>query len=93
MEEDGLVEQLQRLFQDAVNQHGIAYPKSGAPDEEWPLWYAEHLIVDLGKALNATFSKSELVYLLVLAERQRLLESPGSEWTRYYAQFFAKRYD
>ncbi len=90
--EEGLVEDLQHLFQKAVNDHGVAYPRTGAPDVEWPLWYADYLMVDLGKALNATFSKSELVYLLVLAERRRMLDSPGSEWTRYFARFFAQRY-
>ncbi len=92
MVEDGLIERLRILFQNTVNQHHVAYQSTQGEDTEWPLWYANFLLADLGKELNATFTKSELVYLLVLAERQRQIEAPGSEWTIYYARFFAERY-
>ena len=56
------------------------------------MWYADYLMVDLGKMLNATFTRSELIYLLILVEKKRALEAPGADWAAYYARFFAERY-
>jgi hypothetical protein len=42
--------------------------------------------------LRAEFTQSELVYLLVLVDRERALHAPGAEWTDYYARFFLARY-
>jgi hypothetical protein len=89
---DTLFEQLRTMFQETVNQHHQAYQESGGEDPEWPLWYADYLLADLGKLLNATFTKSELIYLLILVEKQRSLQAPGSDWATYYARFFSERY-
>ncbi len=86
-----MFEQLRTIFQKAVNQHRN-YLEAEGEDPEWPLWYADYLMADLGKALNATFTKSELIYLLILVERQRALQAPGSDWATYYARFFNERY-
>ena len=42
--------------------------------------------------LGATFTRSELVYLLVLAEAERAAVAPGASWAPFYATFFADRY-
>lgn len=86
-----MFEPLRSLFQKAVNQHRIHLETEGE-DPEWPLWYADYLMAELGKVLNATFTKSELIYLLILVERQRALQAPGSDWATYYARFFSERY-
>ena len=46
----------------------------------------------LSKRLNARFSKSELVYLLLAADREREFRAPGADWPGYYAKFFYDRY-
>jgi hypothetical protein len=46
----------------------------------------------LGNLLNAKFTKSELVYLLVMVEKERGMMAPGSDWARYYANFLIERY-
>jgi hypothetical protein len=89
---DPLFEKLRSLFQETVNHHHQAYLESEGEDPEWPLWYADYLLADLGKLLNATFTKSELIYLLILVEKQRGLQAPGSDWATYYARFFSERY-
>ena len=42
--------------------------------------------------MKVEFTKSELVYLLVLVNKEQAVKDPGSDWTEYYAQFFAERY-
>lgn len=87
-----MLEQLRAMFQETVKAHHQAYQESGGEDPEWPLWYADHLMAGLGKILNATFTKSELIYLLMLVEKERSLKAPGSDWATYYARFFDDRY-
>ncbi|MFZ0893194.1 MAG: hypothetical protein WAZ77_01710 [Candidatus Nitrosopolaris sp.] len=42
--------------------------------------------------LNANFTKSELVYMLVSAEKENGYEAPGAEWIKFYSKFFIERY-
>ena len=92
MVEQTLFEKLRTLFQETVNKHHQEFIETSGADPEWPMWYANYLIGDLGKLLNATFTKSEVIYLLIRVERMRELEAPGSDWATYYARFFAERY-
>ncbi len=46
----------------------------------------------LTKRLKAKFTKSELVYLLVAADREQEFRAPGADWPGYYAKFFYDRY-
>jgi hypothetical protein len=46
----------------------------------------------LGEVLSASFTKSELVYLFVLADKEQMLRAPGADWAGYYARFFAERF-
>jgi hypothetical protein len=36
--------------------------------------------------------KSDLIYLLVLVDKQQMSEAPGAKWENYYADFFVNRY-
>ncbi|MBI2487371.1 MAG: hypothetical protein HYW01_10535 [Deltaproteobacteria bacterium] len=85
-------EQLEDLFQKTGNAHHKTFIKTDGEDPEWPLWYADYLLEKLGKLLNAKFTKSELVYLLVMVEKERAMMAPGSNWPTYYANFFIERY-
>ena len=44
------------------------------------------------RASGRTFSKSELVYLLVAANREQEFRAPGADLPGYYAKFFYDRY-
>jgi hypothetical protein len=87
-----IAEQLEDIFRKTGSTHHQAFIKTNGEDPDWPLWYADYLIEKLGRLLNAKFTKSELVYLLVMAEKERVLMAPGADWPRYYANFFMERY-
>ena len=46
----------------------------------------------LAPLLEASFTKSELVYLLIWVANEQPLDAPGADWARYYADFFIQRY-
>lgn len=87
-----IAEQLEDLFRKTEAEHHKAFIKTDGEDPDWPLWYADYLKEKLVKLLDAKFTKSELVYLLVMAEKERALMAPGADWPRYYANFFIDRY-
>ena len=85
-------DELVALFQQAGTAHHQAYAASDGADPEWPLWYADFLKEKLAGLLGATFTKSELVYLLVRVSNEQPLDAPGADWARYYARFFIRHY-
>lgn len=87
-----LPETLADLLMNTGKAHHQAFIEVDGADPDWPLWYADHLREPLGEQLGATFTKSELVYLLVLAEKERNLMAPGARWPQYYAGFLIDRY-
>ncbi len=87
-----IAEKFEDLFRKTGSELHKAFIKTNGEDPEWPLWYAEYLFEKLAKLLNAKFTKSELVYLLVMVEKERALMAPGADWPRYYANFFIERY-
>lgn len=92
MGEQDLTRQLEDLFRATGEAHHQAYIETDGADPEWPLWYAEYLRERLGPLLGATFTKSELVYLLIWVANEQPLDAPGVDWARYYASFFIQRY-
>lgn len=92
MTEMDLARQLEELFHEVGAAHHQAYLETDGADPEWPLWYADYLRDKLGSLLDASFTKSELVYLLVLLSHEQPLSAPGANWARYYAKFFIRLY-
>jgi hypothetical protein len=92
MSEPDLVRQLEDFFRETGEAHHRAYIETDGADPEWPLWYAEYLHERLGPLLQASFTKSELVYLLIWVASEQPLNAPGADWARYYADFFMQRY-
>ena len=92
MTEIDITQELEDLFSKAGSAHHKAFIKTNGEDPDWPLWYADYLHDKLGNLLNAKFTKSELVYLLVMVEKERGMMAPGSDWARYYANFLIERY-
>ncbi len=90
--DQALIKILADLFRECGEAHHRAFVDNDGVDPDWPLWYADHLMSRLSKRLNARFSKSELVYLLLAADREREFRAPGADWPGYYAKFFYDRY-
>jgi hypothetical protein len=87
-----LAQQLEELFREASAAHHQAYIETDGADPEWPLWYADYLRERLGAHLDVSFTRSQLVYLLILVANEQPLNAPGANWARYYARFFISRY-
>jgi hypothetical protein len=87
-----LAQQLAELFKETREAHHQAFIATDGRHADWPMWYAEYLHEKLTAMLGAKFSKSELIYLLVLVSKEQPLRAPGSEWTAYYAKWFMERY-
>lgn len=92
MAEIDIAQELEDLFRKTGSAHNKAFIKTNGEDPDWPLWYADYLLEKLGKLLNAKFTKSELVYLLVMVEKEREMMAPGADWVVYYTNFFNERY-
>lgn len=84
--------ELIQLFQEVGSAHHQAFIDSAGADPEWPLWYAGYLHEHLCQLLESNFTKSELVYLIVMAAKEQATRAPGADWARYYAKFFLERY-
>lgn len=81
------------LFHQTAEDHHSAYKATDGVDPDWSIWYADHLReLGLEQLLDATLLKSDLIYLLVLADKQQNAKAPGAHWERYYADFFISRY-
>jgi NAD(P)H-hydrate epimerase len=87
-----LAMELEQLFVETGHAHHQAFIETNGADPDWPIWYADYLKERLSTLLGATFTRSELVYLLVMADKERGLNAPGAKWPRYYAKFFIERY-
>ncbi|MFQ5743595.1 MAG: hypothetical protein ACE5HV_08400 [Acidobacteriota bacterium] len=92
MSDTALIKILADLFHEAGRAHRQAFSETGGKDPEWPIWYADFLLHRLNKRLKAELTKSELVYLLLKADRERAFRAPGADWPNYYAKFFYERY-
>ena len=74
------------LLRETGEAHHEAFIETDGADPEWPIWYAGYLQERLGQQLDRQITRSELVYLLVLAERQHGAEAPAESWPGFYAQ-------
>jgi hypothetical protein len=76
------------VLHDAGETHHIVYKIVDGEDADWASWYADWLINHsrLPELLGATPVRSELVYLLVLCDKQFVRGSLPGRWEDYYAQ-------
>ena len=84
--------QLIDFFNETQRAHHRAYRATDGADAEWPLWYAEFMQPRLNGMIQAVCTRSELVYLLVMVEKERAEQPPETPWADYYADFFMGRY-
>jgi hypothetical protein len=86
-------EALAALLHQTAEDHHVAYKETDGVDPDWSIWYAGRLLENgTEQLLNARLLKSDLIYLLVLVDKQQMSESPGGRWENYYADFFVSRY-
>jgi len=86
-------ETITALLHQAGEAHLASHQETNGDDPDWPIWYADYLLENgLETLLDAKLLKSDLIYLLVLVDKQQKSEAPGSQWERYYANFFCVRY-
>jgi hypothetical protein len=91
--QSNLRDKLASLLHQTAEDHHVAYKETDGVDPDWSIWYAGHLLEQgFDKMLEATILKSDLIYLLVMADKQQMAEAPGAKWERYYADFFISRY-
>jgi hypothetical protein len=86
-------QQLADLLHQTAEDHHQAYAATDGVDPDWSIWYAGHLLEQgIERLLEAKLLKSDLIYLLVLADKLQNVDAPGSKWESYYADFFLTRY-
>ncbi len=75
------------LLHDAGETHHIVYKIVDGEDADWASWYADWLIHHslLPKLLGGAPVRSELVYLLVLCDKQFAAGGIEGRWEDYYA--------
>src|SRR5215470_7707599 len=84
---------LAELLHQTAEDHHVAYKETDGVDPDWSIWYAGHLLANgIEQLLDAKLLKSDLIYLLVLVDKQQMSEAPGARWENYYADFFVNRY-
>lgn len=88
-----LRDSLASVLHQTAEDHHMAYKETDGADPDWAIWYSPHLL-ELGfdRLLGASLLKSDLIYLLVMVDKEQMSEAPGAAWERYYADFFIKRY-
>ncbi|MCW2705230.1 MAG: uncharacterized protein JWQ37_3225 [Blastococcus sp.] len=76
------------LLREVSETHHQVYRITDGEDPDWASWYANWLI-DLSELPNLLGRKpvrSELVYLLVLLEKEITERQIGEPWQQYYAR-------
>lgn len=92
MNNDTFVKSLSDNLIETAEAHHRAFAAAEGEDPDWPLWYADYLLERMRKALNAKFTKSELIYMLVKADKEMGLRAPGADWPSFYARSFIEDY-
>jgi hypothetical protein len=84
------VSRLAGIFREAGSAHHQAFLTTNGDDPEWPIWYAEFLQPRLNALLGINWTKSEVVYLLVRAEKERTVGFPHPSWPEFYARLIVQ---
>jgi hypothetical protein len=76
------------LLHEAAETHHRVYRIVDGEDPDWASWYASWLndLSELPVLLGAEPVRSELVYLLVLLDKEYSREHPSEPWEQYFAR-------
>ena len=74
------------LLHEAAETHHQVYRITDGEDPDWASWYADWLLrlSELPDLLARTPVRSELVYLLVLLDKEFVERQPAEPWEQYY---------
>jgi len=88
------LEALADLLHEAAETHHRVYRITDGEDADWASWYADWLLrlSELPGQLGRTPVRSELVYLLVLLDKEVTQQQPSENWERYYARRIAEHF-
>ena len=86
-------QQLADLLHQTSEDHHVAFKATDGVDPDWSIWYAQHLLENnIKKLLNAELLKSDLIFLLVNADKEINRQAPGASWEKWYAHDLVSRY-
>ena len=82
------------LLHEAAETHHRVYRITDGTDPDWASWYADWLIEhsELPALLAAEPVRSELVYLLVLLDKEYTGRQVTEAWEQYYADRIAQHF-
>lgn len=81
------------LLHKAKEAHSTAYQEVNGDDPDWPIWYAGFLLENgLATLLDAKVLKSDLIYLLVLVDKEQQRQASSVQWESFYADFLMNHY-
>jgi hypothetical protein len=82
------------LLHEVAETHHRVYRITDGEDPDWATWYANWLIdlSELPELLHRTPVRSELVYLLVLLDKEVTEQRPSEPWEQYYARRLADHF-
>jgi hypothetical protein len=88
------LEALADLLHEAAETHHRVYRITDGEDPDWASWYASWLVdlSELPEQLGRTPVRSELVYLLVLLDKEVQDQQPSGSWEEYYARRIAAHF-
>ena len=76
------------LLREVADLHHRVYRITDGADPDWASWYAAWLVdlSELPELLDRRPVRSELVYLLVLLDKEFTDQRPAERWEEYYAR-------
>lgn len=82
------------LLHEAAETHHRVYRITDGTDPDWASWYADWLIEhsELPTLLSAEPVRSELVYVLVLLDKEYTKQQTAQPWEKYYADRIAEHF-
>ena len=86
--------QVSELLHEAAETHHRVYRITDGEDPDWASWYASWLLdlSELPQLLGRRPVRSELVYLLVLLDKEYTERRPAEPWEQYYAARIADHF-
>ena len=76
------------LLHEAGETHHVVYRIVDGDDPDWASWYADWLLnlSELPQVLGSTPVRSELVWLLVVLDKEYTQTMPTLPWPQWYAE-------
>jgi hypothetical protein len=89
-----MADRIADALHEAAETHHRVYRITDGEDPDWASWYATWLIdlSELPEVLGRKPVRSELVYLLVLLDKEFTDQRPAERWEEYYARRVAEHF-